>query len=186
MKTMVQEQKLLEQILILRSQIGDRDALAELMGIYEKSLRYFISHLINDSQIVEDISQQTWLRVIKKICTLKEPTCFASWIYSIARNNCYEELKKQKLLLPLDDNLELHENPPDDNFHYDDAVKLHHCLKKLRPEHKEVLLLRFLEQMSYEEISRVTGCNIGTVRSRIFYAKQTLKKEMEKEISYDK
>ena len=61
----------------------------------------------------------------------------------------------------------------------EDAAKLHRCLERLKPLHKEVLLLRFLEEMSYEQIADVLDCNIGTVRSRIFHAKLALKRELE-------
>jgi RNA polymerase sigma-70 factor (ECF subfamily) len=54
--------------------------------------------------------------------------------------------------------------------------QLHHCLDSISPEHREALLLRFFEDLSYEEIARVTGATVGTVRSRIHYGKDALKK----------
>ena len=58
---------------------------------------------------------------------------------------------------------------------------MHRCLEALRPEHREVLLLRFLEEMSYESIAEVVGCSVGTVRSRLHYAKAALRREMERD-----
>ena len=61
-----------------------------------------------------------------------------------------------------------------------DAEELHRGLGRIPPEQREVLVLRFFEEMSYEEIARVTGCTLGTVRSRIHYAKRALKSALER------
>jgi RNA polymerase sigma-70 factor (ECF subfamily) len=67
----------------------------------------------------------------------------------------------------------------DEGFAEEDARRVHAALDKLSAGHREVLLLRFIEDLSYEEIAQVTGCHIGTVRSRIHYAKRLLRREME-------
>lgn len=172
--------QLIEQVLVLRCQIGDNHAFAELIDNYQRPLRYFITRLLGDPKTAEDIFQDTWLTVIKKICTLKEPNAFSTWLYRIARNHVYKELKRAKQLLPLDEYLTVSKNIENNNLPSDDVPKLHRALEKLRPEYKEVLMLRFLEQMSYQQISQVINCNLGTVKSRIYYAKNNLKKEMEK------
>jgi RNA polymerase sigma-70 factor (ECF subfamily) len=84
------------------------------------------------------------------------------------------------MLSKLDENITVPNNTEDDVFSPEDATKIHVCLKELQPEHKEVLMLRFLEQMSYKQISEVLRCSLGTVKSRIHYAKLALKKELEK------
>jgi RNA polymerase sigma-70 factor (ECF subfamily) len=66
-----------------------------------------------------------------------------------------------------------------DDFSAEDAEHVHTALGLIAPEHREVLLLRFVEEMSYEDIARVTGCQLGTVRSRIHYAKRALRRVME-------
>jgi RNA polymerase sigma-70 factor (ECF subfamily) len=170
---------LIEQVLILRCQLGDREALAELIRQYERPLRYFLSCLLGNSQVTEDVFQNTWLIVIRKIYSLKKPQAFSTWLYRIARNCAYKELKRKKLLKPLHEDMAAPNETEDREDSSADAAKIHICLKELRHEHKEVLVLRFLEQMSYEQIAQVTNCNIGTVRSRIYYAKQALKRELE-------
>ena len=66
-------------------------------------------------------------------------------------------------------------------FDANDTEKLHRAMNELKPYHREVLTLSFVEQMSYKSIADVVGCSIGTVRSRIFYAKQSLREEMERQ-----
>jgi len=172
--------RLIEQVLILRCQTGDKDAFAELIERYQAPLRYFISHLSSNNEMTEDIFQDTWLAVIRRIYSLKRTEAFPTWLYRIARNKVYQKLRVRKKLCELDDNIAVTNDTEDDVFSPEDAAKIHRCLKKLRPEHREVLMLRFLEQMSYHEIAKVINCGLGTVKSRIYYAKLALKKEMEK------
>lgn len=172
--------KLIDQVLLLRCQIGDRDAFAELIKRYEKPLRYFVCRLLDDAQIAEDIFQESWLTVIRQIHTLRDADTFRAWLYRVARNKVYQQLRTKNRFSQLDENFAIINENHDDVFYAEDAAKIHKCLKELMPEHREVLILRFLEQMSYEQISWVINCSLGTVKSRIYYAKLALKKEMEK------
>ena len=172
--------QLIEQVLVLRCQIGDKDALAELIERYQAPLRYFIIRLSANPEMAEDIFQDTWLTVIRRIQSLKKIDAFSIWLYRIARNKVYQQLRRKKMLSKLDENITVPNDAKDDIFSPEDAAKIHKCLKELQPEHKEVLMLRFLEQMSYKQISEVLNCNPGTVKSRIHYAKLALKKEVEK------
>jgi RNA polymerase sigma-70 factor (ECF subfamily) len=172
--------ELMEQLLLLRCQMGDKDALAELIRRYERPLRYFINRLLDNSGLTEDIFQDTWLTVISRIYSLREIDSFPAWLYRIARNKIYQQLRTKKTVAELDENIPAENHAEDDDFSPEDAAKVHRCLKELPLEYREVLMLRFLEQMSYEQISQVLNCKLGTVRSRIYYAKIALKKELEK------
>ena len=172
--------KLIEQVLILRCQIGDKDALAGLIERYQAPLRYFISRLSANPETAEDIFQDTWLTVIRRIHSLKKTDAFSTWLYRIARNKVYQRFRRKRKLFELNENIAIPNDTENDVFSTEDAAKIHRCLKELMPEYREVLMLRFLEQMSYEQISQVINCKLGTVKSRIHYAKLALKKEMEK------
>ncbi len=173
-------ERLIQNILILRCQTGDPGALARLIRQYEKPLRYFINRLIGDSQIGEDLFQETWLSVLKRISTLKKAESFPAWLYHIARNKVYHHLRKKRLLTQFHESLPVPEDVAEPTFTGSDAAAIHTGLNRLEPQHKEVLMLRFLEQMSYQDMAEVIGCNIGTVRSRLHYAKQALKQLLEK------
>jgi RNA polymerase sigma-70 factor (ECF subfamily) len=172
--------ELIEQLLLLRCQMGDKDAFAELIERYERPLRYFIDRLLDNSELTEDIFQDTWLTVIRRIHGLREIDAFPAWLYRIARNKVYQQLRTKRNVLRLDENIVVENHAEDDDFSGEDAAKVHKCLKELPPEYREVLMLRFLEQMSYQQISHVLNCKLGTVRSRLYYAKLALKKELEK------
>jgi len=171
--------RLIEELLVLRCQIGDSSALVELIERYQAPLRYFVTRLLEEPQMAEDVLQDTWLAVVRKIHTLRRFDTFSTWLYRVARNNVYKQLRKRKhLCLPQED-LAAPKANEEPLFSPEDAARVHECLERLSPEYKEVLMLRFLEQMSYGQISQVIGCKVGTVRSRIHYAKRALKREME-------
>jgi RNA polymerase sigma-70 factor (ECF subfamily) len=170
--------RLSEHVLILRCQMGDNKAFAELIERYHRPLSYFLSHLSDSAEMAEDLLQDTWVNVIRKIRTLRNFDAFSSWLYRIARNAAYQQLRRKKVS-KLNENIIVSEETTNDAFSAGDAVRIHACLKELHPEHREVLMLRFLEQMSYQQIADVLCCNINTVKSRIYYAKLALKKKME-------
>ena len=68
----------------------------------------------------------------------------------------------------------------DEDYSTADADRVHAALKELAPEHREVLVLRFLEEMSYEDVAQVVACPLGTIRSRIHYAKRALRRVLER------
>jgi RNA polymerase sigma-70 factor (ECF subfamily) len=171
--------ELLEQVLILRCQIGDKEALAELIGRYSRPLRYFIGHMTDGDDSAEDLFQDTWVSVIGKIGTLRNPATFPAWLYRIARNLVYQRFRRKKPFVELNEAIAGPAEMGESDFSPDDAAQIHLGLKDLPPEHREVLVLRFLEQMSYQQIADVLGCNLNTIKSRIFYAKQALKRKME-------
>jgi RNA polymerase sigma-70 factor (ECF subfamily) len=172
-------QEFADHMLILRCQLRDRQAFAELIDRYQRPLRYFIARLVGNPDLADELSQEMWLAVLSKIHTLRSPATFRVWLYRIARNKVYQELRRRKVTVELDESLAAPDGTEEDLDSFEDAAKLHRCLEKLKPLHKEVLLLRFLEEMSYEQIADVLDCHLGTVRSRIFHAKLALKRELE-------
>ncbi len=160
--------------------MGNKDAFAELIKRYERPLRYFINRLLDNSELTEDIFQDTWLTVIRRIHGLREIDAFPAWLYRIARNKVYQQQLTKRNATVLDENVAVENHAEDDDFSVEDAAKVHKGLRELPLEFREVLMLRFLEQMSYEQISEVLNCKLGTVRSRLYYAKMALKKELEK------
>ena len=171
--------KLVEYVLITRCQLRDRRALAELIERYERPVRYFIRRLVDDADLADELFQDTWLTVIRKIHTLEDPNRFSVWLYRIARNRVYQEFRRKKLVLELDEEMEAADNLEEEALSFEDAAKLHRCLGELKPLQKEVLMLRFIEQMSYDQIAEVLACKVGTVRSRIHHAKRALREKWE-------
>ena len=173
-------QEIREKLLVLRSRSGDEAAFEQLVERYQPRLRYYVRRLLGAPDEEDDLLQDTWLNVWKNLSDLRDPGAFAPWVYCIARNKVYRHIRKNKGFIPLvegAENVAAREEAHD--FSPEEAGQIHECLDKLRPEHREVLLLRFLQEMSYEDIATVIDRSIGTVRSRIHYAKRALRRAIE-------
>ena len=171
-------EKRLEKI-VHRCRDGERTAFEELFEIYQPRLKYYVRRLDNGGSNIDDTLQEIWLTVFKKVHKLKDARAFAVWLYRIARNKVYDEFRNKErfVRLPEEDEIPVSgDNEP--TFDANDAEKLHAALNKLKPYHREVLTLNLIEQMPYQSIADVLGCSIGTVRSRVFYAKKSLRQEM--------
>jgi RNA polymerase sigma-70 factor (ECF subfamily) len=174
-------QHLYEQTLVLRSQLGDESAFRELLTSYGPHLLRFTRKMMASPETVEDLTQEIWMAIFRGLPGLLDVSKFKPWAFRIARDRIYREFRRRKIVVqPLGGtDVEMlpaaAEEPVTVEFE-----ELQHSLELISPEQREVLVLRFFEEMSYEEIARVTGCSLGTVRSRIHYAKRALKTALER------
>ena len=117
---------------------------------------------------------------------LREAERFSPWLYRIARDRAYRELRKRRVPVEQSDGAYLADESAGEEFTAEDAAAVHEALDGLSPEHREALLLRFIEAMSYEQIAGVTGCSVGTVRSRIHYGKRALRNIIERSNDHER
>lgn len=172
-------ERLHEQLLVLRCQAGDEGAFEELVARYHPRLRYYLRRILSRPDHADDVFQEVWLAVFRALPRLADPAALAAWLYRIARDKAAVQWRARppERLLEVSD---LVEEPSQNNeFCQEDAQEVHASLEQLGPEQREVLVLRFLEDMTYEQIAKVTGCPIGTVRSRLYYAKSALRQAIE-------
>src|SRR5262245_17526759 len=170
--------QLYERMLVARCQVGDADAFADLVGRYQARLHYFLRRTLGSKRAerVDDLLQDVWLDVYRSLPRLADPAAFPAWVYRIARNRAYGELRREQRTVTIDTRVDCEApDEPDEVFSADEARVVHECLDELTQEQREVLVLRFLEEMNYESIADVVGCGVGTVRSRLHYAKKALR-----------
>jgi RNA polymerase sigma-70 factor (ECF subfamily) len=171
-----------ERLLVVRAQAGDDAAFAELVERFSPRLRYFLRKLLPSAHDAEDALQDVWLDVLRALERLSDPQALVAWLYRIARDRAFARLRKAKPPEQLRDEGTVADNTIDDDrdFSPEDAERIHAALDTLPPEQREVLVLRFLEDMTYEQIATVTNANLGTIRSRLHYAKRALRHVLEK------
>jgi len=170
----------LYRTLVVRCQLGDRQALEDLFLRHNPRLGYYLRRMLRRDD-VEDVQQEVWLNVIRRIGRLRSPEAFTIWLYQIARSKALNRLADHcRMALSLDQ-----EHVPEEvadeqepEFSASDAARIHQGLAQLNPYHREVLVLRFMEKLSYEQIAEVVRCNMGTVRSRLHYAKRALLQQL--------
>lgn len=173
--------RLYERLLILRCQTGDETAFAELVERYDRRLRYYLRKMLRGEDRLDDLAQEVWFDVFRGLPQLAEPGAFSAWFYRLARARVYREFRKRRLpVRPLQEAEPVIANGEPDRFCAEDARRIHEALDELQPEHREVMVLRFLEEMPYEDIARVTGSPLGTVRSRLHHAKRALRRALER------
>jgi RNA polymerase sigma-70 factor (ECF subfamily) len=169
------------QVLVVRCQLGDRDAFAELVAACQPRLRAYLNRMLAEPHRVDDVSQDVWMDVFNDLPRLLNPAAFMPWLYRIAHNRCARAMRRREAVAGGDDCGIADEAADEKEFGPEDAAAVHAALGRLSPPHREVLLLKFLEDMSYHDIAAVTGVPVGTVRSRIHNAKVALRKIMENE-----
>ena len=177
-------ERVYEQLLVLRWQSGDESAFAELVGRYQPRLRLYLRKMLGPPHPVDDVLQDVWFDAFRGLHKLEDAGALCGWLYSIAHARACRLIRRRE---PAHVNLDGREpaDTADDEFGPEDAAAIHAALDRLTPEHREVLLLRFVEQMDYRQIAEVIGCGVGTVRSRIHYAKRALRAAIE-ENSYER
>jgi RNA polymerase sigma-70 factor (ECF subfamily) len=176
--------RILERVLVLRSQAGDEMAFAELVERYNPRLRYYLRKLLGDASTLDDALQDVWLDVFRGLGNLADGGAFCAWLYRIAHGRACRALRQLRAAPePLAEAESIAEEADDDSFAAEDAAAVHAALDALPPLQREALLLRFLEEMSYEQIAAATDSHIGTVRSRIHYGMRALRNILNSERS---
>jgi RNA polymerase sigma-70 factor (ECF subfamily) len=181
------EKRLYEQVLVLRCQTGDEAAFAQLVERYGPRLLYYLQKVFSRKDGAEDVLQDVWLTVFRKVRDLTDPGAFTTWLYRIAQRRAHRVLRKRQLSCrPMEEAeqvADLSAEAPE--FSAEEGQLIHAALDELTLEHREVLVLRFLEAMTYEDIAAVTGCQIGTVKSRLWHAKRALRRILERSVIHE-
>lgn len=170
------------ELLVLHCQHRDAAAWNELIGLYEKRLFYFILQMVQQHPDALNVLQDTWLKAFRSIHRLDRPASLTPWLYQIARNTALQFLRSCHTTASIDSRLDWEpavcDDPPDQLYA---AEQIHRGLKLLTHAHREVLALYYLEDFSLQEIAEILSIPVGTVRSRLHYAKRSLKAMIEKE-----
>lgn len=169
--------RLYERLLVLRCQTGNEDAYRELVARFGPRLHYFLLKFTGRADRAEDLAQETWVDVLRQLPRLKDAAAFTTWLYRIAHGKAMLAARRAGREPVATADVEfVTEKEEEVSFAPEQAARIHAALDRLEPNQREVLVLRFLEEMSYEEISAVVDCPVGTVRSRIHYAKARLQR----------
>jgi RNA polymerase sigma-70 factor (ECF subfamily) len=176
-----------ERLTVLRAQTGDRAAFDELVDTHQERLMYYVHRLVGDAHHARDVLQEIWLDVFRTLGKLQSPDAFRVWMYRIAHNRAVSHLRRRKL------DSEAHERLAEAACEGDvselelleNAELVHAALARLSVVHREVMTLRFLEDMNVAEIARVMDCSEGTAKSRLHYAKNALRRILDEEAGHD-
>ena len=173
-----------ERLVVIRARARDSGAFRELVQRYERRLLYYIRRVLGDGSESFDVLQEVWLRVFLKLTSLRAPEAFRVWLYKIAHDATVSHLRrrsKECAATSIDEDAPLPPSvdPCNELDTLENAELVHRALERLSQPHREVLTLRFMEDLSLAEIAEIVGCELGTVKSRLHYAKSSLREQME-------
>lgn len=193
----------IDQQLVERAQRGDKRAFDLLVVKYQRKLARLLSQFIHDAAEVEDVTQETFIKAYRSLSSFRGDSAFYTWLYRIGINAAKNFLVAQKRRASTTINefdIEAAENfeegsqlrelstPENELMSKQIAQTVHQALQALPEELRSAITLREIEGLSYEEIASIMSCPTGTVRSRIFRAREAIADKLQSvmEIGKDK
>jgi len=181
----------LDAALVARVRLGDNRAFEMLVVKYQRRIERLIGRMVRDTDLVQDIAQETFIRAWRAIPQFRGDSAFYTWLYRIAVNTAKKalmDLKRDPLITETalgfadgDDETSRVENELSDGETPDGllatkeiAAAVNSAINALSDDLRQAITLREIEGLSYEEIAEVMNCPIGTVRSRIFRAREAI------------
>jgi RNA polymerase sigma-70 factor (ECF subfamily) len=168
-----------EQLPVPQAKAGGPEAWDALFRRYQLPLYVYVFELVHDEQTSLDLVQETFIAAVRHIGSLRADAKFGSWLFGIAHQKCIQRWRKQNRdeIAATPDEFE---NSPDDLLiRQEQEAQFMILLNQLPLPQRSVLLLHFVEDFSLEEIAGITGAAVGTVKSRLHYAKKSLRKLLE-------
>lgn len=173
-----------EKALIIAAQSGEMNAFQELYDHYRDQIHSLIYYSLNDSAQVEDTLQTVFIKVYKALPYFRLESSLLTWVYRVALNECKNRRRRRNRYVSLSEIDGAFRQATSDvtpeRIHESQEVaeRLRAAVRSLKPKHQQVILLKYLEDLSYEEVAKVIGCSAGTVASRLYRALQILESRL--------
>ncbi|MFI6907903.1 RNA polymerase sigma factor [Nonomuraea sp. NPDC050394] len=162
-----------DELLVVRCQLGERDALAELVRTWHEPVWTYVRRML-DAERADDVTQEVWVAVLRGLPRLKEPGRFAPWLFTIARRSVADRLRAEYA--------QPEPQPPvpqSDAFEAAlDRAALVGALAALPVRERDVLALFYLEDFSLEDCAQICGVPVGTIKSRLNRARRLLSEHL--------
>jgi RNA polymerase sigma factor RpoE len=182
----------IDQILVERAQAGDRRAFDQLVSKYQRKLGRLLSRFIRDSAEIEDVTQEAFVKAYRALPSFRGDSAFYTWLYRIGINTAKNYLVAQGRRAPTSTQFDSEEA---ETFESGDQLRdintpesllmskqigetVNSAIDALPEELRRAIVLREIDGMSYEEIAEMMDCPIGTVRSRIFRAREAVAEKL--------
>jgi len=177
-----------EKRLTERAKRGDREAFAELVEIYKDKIFQLAYRMVGNRQEAEDIAQETFLRVYANLHQFNESYKFSTWIYRIATNLCIDRGRKKRPDFSLDEQAEgtegldwysrlaSRDRTPEEKVVTQELQEtVQDALNELAPKYRSIMILRYIEDLSLQEISEVLKLPVTTIKTRIHRGREALR-----------
>ena len=182
-----------DQVLIQKVLEGNKSSFEQLMRKYNRKIYNFIFRMVRDKEITNELTQDFFIKIFSVINKYNFEYKFSTWACRICYNLVIDYIRRNQMKLDSLDNPNLSPKQminsdnyvSQDGFYNLDREELKNyvwkVVEQIPSKYRELVLLRYLQEMKYEEIAQITSLPVGTVKNRIFKAKEILRSEMEKD-----
>jgi RNA polymerase sigma factor (sigma-70 family) len=172
--------------LVLKAKEGSQKAFADLMQRYKDSIYFMSLKMVNNKEDAMDITVETFAKAFEKLDKYQPEYAFSTWLFRVATNNCIDFLRKKKLNTVSIDNMMDEDddrpmqikadtlNPEESSIKKQQSEELKLLVESLPPRYRNLLTLRYFDELSYEEIAQQLDLPLGTVKAQLFRAKYLL------------
>lgn len=168
--------------LIEKCKDSDTNAFENLILIYEAKIYNLCFYILKNKEDALDASQEVCIKIYKSISKFKGDSKFSTWVYRVTYNTCIDHVKKRKDDIPYDDFINSENNMENKIDGIIESRELKHeiksCIMKLNEDFRTIVILRDIDGLSYQEIATILKIEVGTVKSRLSRARDTLKNEL--------
>ncbi|MBN1559283.1 sigma-70 family RNA polymerase sigma factor [candidate division KSB1 bacterium] len=181
--------------LIEQALAGEQKAYAEIVDRYRDQIYHFIFRMVKDKAQAEDLTQETFIKAFRALASFNSDYAFSTWLYKIAANNCIDFFRKKKLTtMSLNTPLKVkdgelqrdfpveEQGPESDLISKEQTSSIRVAIDSLPEKYKEAIMLRHSQDKSYEEIAEKLAIPLGTVKVRIFRAREMLKSRLKEQL----
>jgi RNA polymerase sigma-70 factor (ECF subfamily) len=164
---------------------GSREAFRQLFDTYKDRVYTFALNFFHgDEATAEDVTQEVFLRLFTKIGQYRGDAAFTTWLYRLVANTCLDEQRRRKRVVPLladagEEDAAAHTSPEEEFQRHEVVAAVQRALAGLNPALRLTLVLKYFEDLSYEEMARVLGCSKGTVASRLHRGLKSLARQLD-------
>jgi len=158
-----------------------------LFAQFSEPIYNYVRRMVGDADRAADITQDTFIKAYRKLSTLADDASTRSWVYRIATNTAIDEMRRRRFISPMGDD-ERHDQRPDPRPGPEDEVigasideRIQRALARLRPNHRQCLILSDVEDMSAAQIGEVMGMSYGAVRTLLCRARGEMRRELQRE-----
>jgi RNA polymerase sigma-70 factor (ECF subfamily) len=174
--------------LVRRAVAGETAAFEPLVRRYSDTIVRFSHHMVADFQAAEDIAQEAFLKAFSHIGRLEDAGKFTTWLYSIARHLCLDWIRARRSTVSVEaleaDGVEVSGDPDDLPERSVETGEIHGQilaeLQRLRPDYREILLMKHVYELSYKEIGEVAGLSVSAVGEKLSRVRELLRKRLRK------
>lgn len=165
---------------------GDNDAIGEIVEMYRAGLEYFLLSILNNEDLAEEITQDTFCYLFIKKPKFKEKSSFKTWLYQIGKNRAYKYLKKNRRFTSLDESFPefiSEERMALEEKYFSDTEKLNiiSVMSSLKKEYREILWLTYFEELSNKECAVILDRKLHDIESLLYRARKALKRILQEE-----